>query len=76
MDWIKSFFENTPGRGSSGRLIFIIGSLWSMAFVTVAIIMKYCSWIDGMEKFVEVWAVLHAAKTGSKHFETRNNTAP
>jgi len=76
MQWIKTFFEKIPGRGSSFRLIFNISSVWAMLLVTVAIFFKYCSWTEGMEEFIKVWGILHLANAGNKHFETRNNVTP
>lgn len=32
--FVKSFLENNPGESSSGRLIFILGSLWLMSITT------------------------------------------
>jgi len=72
MNWLKTFFEENPNFASAMRLIYIFGSAWLMAFVTVSVFTGKCTFVEGCQYFVIIFGLLQGGKTLSKHLENNS----
>jgi len=71
MEWIRTFFEETPAVASAMRLIYIIGCIWLMLFTTLCVFTHKATFVEAMNAFVQNFSVLQILKTAHKHIETR-----
>ena len=71
MNWLKSFLSESDGTGSSIRLIFITGSWWLMAIITVLLLRKDLTATEATVMFTTIFAVLGGSKLIQKPMENK-----